>query len=381
VSSTPGPPLGRATCLECFRPRSLCFCSYTPELHTRTRVVIVQHPREQFHSLGTARLIERSLRNSEVVRGSLGQLKQKLPQALSRAERPSLVFPSEDAVDVRELRGDSMPGSLVLLDGTWPQAKAILRSLPELDLLPKVQFTPLLASNYRIRRPPRAEYLSTLESIAEVLDVLEPTAESGRLRALFQRFIDENIAARAIGRAPPRRKIRTARAIIASAELEASKEQVLVVHTEKRSSLESSNLEREPRRQIWAARIAREGQAEFLPRFESFAELVPHIDPRDVVVSWSKNVLDELSILGLSSSGLCLKEAFCNLWQRMRPGVKGTAWGGLEAALEREGIGPALASSSDRALLGSILLWRRLVEVHRRPMRSGALDSGALDSG
>ena len=266
---------------------------------------------------------------------------------LARAERPHLVFPSSDAIDAADLEGHSAPGSLVLLDGTWPQARALLREVPELAALPKLKFTPTSPSNYRIRRPPRAEYVSTLESIVEVLTVLEPEAELGQLRALFGRFIDENISARAIGQAPPRRKLRKERPAAVPIGLSDSLEGALVVLAQKSSA--TSNWE------IDSVRIRQRGGVVALPRVSSFAELSQVVRPDEVLVAWSKHTLDQIRAEGVRT--VCLKEAFCNHWQRSRSAAA-VRPRGLEGALEREGL------SGPTPLQASVALWQRLVEIH-----------------
>ena len=46
----------RARCGRCQRPRSHCLCALIPQLQSRTRVLILQHPEESRHALNTARL-------------------------------------------------------------------------------------------------------------------------------------------------------------------------------------------------------------------------------------------------------------------------------------------------------------------------------------
>lgn len=184
---------GRPTCLDCFRPEALCYCAYVKKISTRTKIEILQHPREAFHPLNTARLVERSLTNSIVYRGDLASLRKQV-LALPHHPRRFLLFPSQEARDVREL--DQTPDSVMVLDGTWPMARALLREIPELSRLPHVRLTPTAPSRYRIRRPPKFEALSTLESIGLLLSELEPELDLSPLILLFEKMIDLNIEAR-----------------------------------------------------------------------------------------------------------------------------------------------------------------------------------------
>ena len=66
--------------------------------------------------------------------------------------------------------------TLIALDGTWWQARKLLRLNPMLAALPRVAFTPQRLSDYRIRRQPAAHCVSTIEALAETLSALEPEA-------------------------------------------------------------------------------------------------------------------------------------------------------------------------------------------------------------
>src|SRR5690606_8570550 len=67
----------RPTCSRCQRPLSHCLCSLIPDLDSRTRVLILQHPSEASHALNTARLAALGLRNAEL---RVGEVFDELPQ-------------------------------------------------------------------------------------------------------------------------------------------------------------------------------------------------------------------------------------------------------------------------------------------------------------
>ena len=58
-----------------------------------------------------------------------------------------------------------------MVDGTWPLAGKILRLSENLRALPTVGFTPRQPSSFKFKKQPRAEYLSTLESIQLLLEL------------------------------------------------------------------------------------------------------------------------------------------------------------------------------------------------------------------
>ena len=50
----------RARCERCLRPQSHCLCALIPQLDSRTRVLVLQHPGEVSHALNTGRQIGRA---------------------------------------------------------------------------------------------------------------------------------------------------------------------------------------------------------------------------------------------------------------------------------------------------------------------------------
>ena len=56
----------RAMCGRCRRPMSVCYCRALPQIETTTKVVILQHPRERDMPIGTARMAQLCLRDSEL---------------------------------------------------------------------------------------------------------------------------------------------------------------------------------------------------------------------------------------------------------------------------------------------------------------------------
>jgi DTW domain-containing protein YfiP len=158
----------------------------------RTRVLIVQHPRERKHPFGTARIARLGLANVEVALAGVddGEIRA-VPRALERA---AVLYPGASAT----MLGDANPVSLdtlVVVDGTWPQSRKLLRVSPWLSALPRVAFEPPRPANYRIRRSKRPAFeVSTIEAIAYALQYLEPeTPGVGGLVDDFDRVIDHQL--------------------------------------------------------------------------------------------------------------------------------------------------------------------------------------------
>lgn len=184
----------RTVCLHCRRPERVCWCSHVTPIETKTRVVLLQHPRERDVPIGTARMANLSLPNSELHVGVRWSGSKALADALSDPERPAaLLYPGDDAVDVLS-EPPKGPITLIVVDGTWWQTRKVVRENPELAALPRLAFTPDKESEYRIRREPAPSCVSTIEALVHVLGALEGDADRFQaLLAPFRAMVDMQI--------------------------------------------------------------------------------------------------------------------------------------------------------------------------------------------
>lgn len=179
-------------------------CGSVPTVENRTRVVIVQHPRERKHPFGTVRLARLGLRHVEVL------VADRDRSGLTRCPpctRPGamLLYPNPGAPCLPEL--PAPPPALVVLDGTWSTAGKLRRDNQWLQALPTVALAPTQPGRYRIRKAPRpAVQLSTIEAIVAALLAIEPDTRglTGLLGA-FDAMVDRQLAIEQHHRRPPRK--------------------------------------------------------------------------------------------------------------------------------------------------------------------------------
>jgi len=162
-----------------------CFCDRITVLPTQTRILLLQHPREQHVAIGTARMALLALPNSRHRVGLDFSRDPDVRAAVARSPATYVLFPGPDALPVERLPRDRAI-TLVVLDGTWWQAKKLLKLNPAIAALPRVAFHPRTPSAYAIRREPADFCVSTIEALAEVLSVLEP--EGHRFGTLLDPF-------------------------------------------------------------------------------------------------------------------------------------------------------------------------------------------------
>lgn len=171
-------PVYREYCYVCKRPASICLCGLIQPFDTRTRFVILMHPKEaRKQKSGTGRLCHLVLKNSRLHVGVDFTNDSKVRALIADPEYTSvLLFPAERAANLsqdgyRSFIGRQGKLQIFVVDGTWSLARKILRLSQNLRALPAVSFTPRQPSNFQFKKQPRAECLSTIESIHLLLEL------------------------------------------------------------------------------------------------------------------------------------------------------------------------------------------------------------------
>jgi len=195
----------REMCHACMRPRASCLCPAQPPMETRTRIVLLMHPKEHRHQkCTTGRLTCLNLANSEIIPGVRFDDNARF-RAL--ADDPGnlafLLYPGKDAL---RLDGASFPAFdlagrrlvVFLVDATWHCARSIVRQSPSLLSLPRIMIEPRAPSRFTIKRQPAPWCLSTLEATHELLLALEAAGldeypDKQRLLAAFDAMQDYQV--------------------------------------------------------------------------------------------------------------------------------------------------------------------------------------------
>ena len=180
-------------------------------IDNRLFILILQHPREKKEALATAAATRALLSRAELV---VGLSWPNLARALGRSVDPKRwavlylgsIRPAAlgEQREVIALDGRAEPAQaqeailrgldgVVVLDGTWKEAKTLWWRNPWLLKLHRLVLNPPRKSRYgRIRREPRREALSTIEAVGLLMKHLDggPEAEA-RLLGALDRLIAE----------------------------------------------------------------------------------------------------------------------------------------------------------------------------------------------
>jgi DTW domain-containing protein YfiP len=181
----------RSTCSRCLRPTPFCVCADLRPAPSRTRVVLLQHPREARLAICSAWLTRLALENVELHRGVVFEDHPRVREVIA-APGSVLLYPGPGSTPAGE--ASPPPASLVVIDGTWLQAERMLRDNPSLAALPRIGLVHDRVSGYAgLRREPAEGHLSTIEAVALALGAFErdparfaPMAEAFRRAVRLQ---------------------------------------------------------------------------------------------------------------------------------------------------------------------------------------------------
>ncbi len=199
-----------------------------PAFKNKHTVLFFQHPQEPDKELGTARIAHLALENSILKIGlSVSNLKKAigretavptkwgvlyLGSGIKTADggeapvmKPGLYPVKKDGtlVPAREAH-EILTGleGIILLDGTWSQAKTLWWRNSWLLKCRRLILVPRSKSLYGVlRKEPRSECLSTIETTAEALEALGEDPEIGNsLRARFTELLKRYRATKTVDR-------------------------------------------------------------------------------------------------------------------------------------------------------------------------------------
>jgi DTW domain-containing protein len=198
-----------ADCPRCLKPLPLCICDSVTPIENRLSLLILQHPQEQDRALGTARLLALHFPGAIVKIGlSWPSLSKALGRPVENPARWAILYlgsasaealHSEKQVIALTRKGEvanqrailERIEGVIVLDGTWSQAKALWWRNPWMLKCQRVILNPAHPSRYgRLRREPRRDTLSTIEAAGLLIAALEKRPDiAAALNTSFERML------------------------------------------------------------------------------------------------------------------------------------------------------------------------------------------------
>jgi DTW domain-containing protein len=193
----------RPTCFRCHRSLRACFCARVRAARAGFDLVLLAHPKEARNRVGTLRIAQLGVEGARLFIGTGRELdgNAELRALLAEEGRfPAVLFPSAGSRDLGAPgwfpRGRRL--TLLVIDGTWHQARRMVRASALLSALPHLSFRPAAPSGYRIREQPGETCLSTVEAVHSVIDLLGSAGlipapagrEHDRMLEIFRQMVE-----------------------------------------------------------------------------------------------------------------------------------------------------------------------------------------------
>lgn len=162
------------------RPSSTCICKHINPIKTKTRFIILMHPKEyKRERIGTGLMTQLQLENSEIIVGIDFTHNKRVNEILDKEKNSFLLYPGKDNFNL-SISNSSEINSFMgrhphtfILDGTWPCARKMFKLSKNLQKLKRVSFDINIKSKFIIKQQPKALCLSTIESVYTVINLLK----------------------------------------------------------------------------------------------------------------------------------------------------------------------------------------------------------------
>ena len=187
------------------RPSSTCICKHINPFQTKTRFIILMHPKEyKKEKNGTGHMTNLQLENSEIIVGVDFTNNTRVNKILSQENNSSfLLYPGKDNFNLSTSKPTEINAfmgttpHLFILDGTWPCARKMLKLSENLQILKRVSFDNKIKSKFIIKQQPEPLCLSTIESVYTVLNLLKQGevehCETKHLLIPFKKMIEHQL--------------------------------------------------------------------------------------------------------------------------------------------------------------------------------------------
>lgn len=166
----------REKCYSCNRAKSSCVCEYINRIKTKTKFIILMHPKEfKKTKNNTGKITNSSLANSEIFVGIDFSNNKKINEILNNPDNNCFVlYPSDTSIKLNDenIQKENKNIVIFIIDSTWPCSNKMLRLSSNIRNLQKISFTHSKISQYKIKTQPNELSLSTIESTLCVLELL-----------------------------------------------------------------------------------------------------------------------------------------------------------------------------------------------------------------
>ncbi len=186
-------------CTNCRVNNHFCVCSFLSPMKIHTNVSLIVHVSELKLTSNTAQFVEKILPGDAqiFIRGKVNEVFSPDP-ILERSGSPLFLFPDEDSVELDEtfLKNHPGPHHIIIPDGNWNQAKKVFKREEKFKNIPTVKLPAGIVGEYKLRKAPQPDWVSTYEAVAYALGVLEGRNVQEHMLNFFRIWVQATLNSR-----------------------------------------------------------------------------------------------------------------------------------------------------------------------------------------
>lgn len=171
---------------------------HSPQIATRTPLLLVVHVRDAERTSNTVRLLALAVRNATLLYHGAFPAPADPASHLPAGATPLVLFPGHGAQTLTPELVASLPSppALIAPDGNWRQASRMVKRLPLLDGAMKVALPIRTFAGRSPRRNATEHHMSTFEAVAQALGILEGKEVAEPLLDFYRRAVDRLLLVR-----------------------------------------------------------------------------------------------------------------------------------------------------------------------------------------
>lgn len=186
-------------CPNCRVNNFFCVCSSLFTAEVQTKISLIVHVSELKLTSNTAQFVQKLLPHQAdiFIRGRVNDTFD--PDAiLDRPGRSLFLFPDENSLELNDDFKANYPGPyhLIIPDGNWNQAKKVKKREPKFDSIPTVKIPQGMMAEYKLRKAPRPDWVSTFEAVAYALGALEGKEVQDQMLTFFRTWVEATLNSR-----------------------------------------------------------------------------------------------------------------------------------------------------------------------------------------
>jgi len=186
-------PISKNTvqCKKCGLVEGYCICDYEINLQSKAEFWLLTHENEFSRTNNTGRLIENALETTKVFMWKRQEPPAELLKLMENYD-VYLVFSADTEDDQKRVstyKVSTKKTAFLILDGTWKEAKKMIRKSDYLKSLKLLSLSPKKNSAYDLRRNNDLHHICTVEVGVELLKLTGDLNQANQLEDYFNYYM------------------------------------------------------------------------------------------------------------------------------------------------------------------------------------------------